>query len=202
MLPGKDEYYKCPDCGTLLVQATIMSGNTFGAKFYSDGKQIAPMLQNFPVISKCEDCERIFWLNETNITKNEDDKYAKKAEFLLLADYFKALELDENKNQENEVALRLLIWRLFNDRVRENLFIFKNPNDKQKYEDNIKRLLEIFEPKNQSDVIIHAELFRNIEDFDESFVLINSVSDKSFVAYINAIKDEIIKKNRYTIQIK
>lgn len=50
---GPDKYYKCPNCGAYLYTHTLLSGNTFGAREYSDGKMVAPMLPECPNLTKC-----------------------------------------------------------------------------------------------------------------------------------------------------
>ena len=62
MIPGPQYVYKCPSCGNLLQQESLMSGNTFGAHLYSDGKREAPMLPEFPAISRYRKCNLVFWL--------------------------------------------------------------------------------------------------------------------------------------------
>ena len=64
MMPGPDYVYQCPDCGNLITRGSLRSGNTFGAKIYSDGKRIAPMLPEFPDLTKCRKCNSIFWLSK------------------------------------------------------------------------------------------------------------------------------------------
>ena len=56
MIPGPDYIYKCPNCGSLFRQGSLTSGNTFGAKVFSDGVTIAPMMSDFPSFTKCKKC--------------------------------------------------------------------------------------------------------------------------------------------------
>jgi hypothetical protein len=44
---------KCLECSGLIKEYTIMSGNTFGAIFWTDGKRDAPMLPDLPWLVKC-----------------------------------------------------------------------------------------------------------------------------------------------------
>jgi len=64
MTPGPDYIYECPNCGSLLKRGSINSGNTFISTLYSDGKMIAPMLPEFPNLTKCRKCDSILWLSE------------------------------------------------------------------------------------------------------------------------------------------
>jgi hypothetical protein len=67
MTPGPDLIYKCPQCGSLLKNHSLCSGNTLGAFLYSDGKQDADMLPNFPDLTKWKECNSIFWLCDLKI---------------------------------------------------------------------------------------------------------------------------------------
>jgi tetratricopeptide (TPR) repeat protein len=49
-----------------------MSGNTFGAKFFSDTKRVAPMLPKFPQITICPKCNTIFWLSKSKAVEVEE----------------------------------------------------------------------------------------------------------------------------------
>jgi hypothetical protein len=64
MLPCPNLIYECPYCGNRLKRKSLASGNTLGAKLYSDGKQIAPMLPDFPNLTKCKKCDNIFYVND------------------------------------------------------------------------------------------------------------------------------------------
>lgn len=102
MLPGPTYIYQCPNCINLLRIGSLMSGNTFGAERYSDGKMIAPMLPEYPEITKCSKCNTIFWLDKAQkvgeILWNERSEIfeewgnSEAAKFLTTHDYFKALE--------------------------------------------------------------------------------------------------------------
>jgi predicted nucleic-acid-binding Zn-ribbon protein len=63
---GPDLYYKCPKCGKTSFRGSLLSGNTFGGKFFSDGKLIAPMLPEFPAIIRCKNCKDFYWLSDEN----------------------------------------------------------------------------------------------------------------------------------------
>ena len=64
MLPGPDQMIACPKCKGVARYMTLMSGNTFGARVWTDGKQVAPMLPNPPAVVKCRHCEECYWLSE------------------------------------------------------------------------------------------------------------------------------------------
>lgn len=62
MIPGPDQIVACPNCGALAKYMTLTSGNTFGARVWTDGKQVAPMLPRPPAVVKCQQCAECHWL--------------------------------------------------------------------------------------------------------------------------------------------
>jgi len=63
MVPGDDEILGCPSCGAPHRRGSLVSGNTEGARWWSDGKREAPMLPSSPLVTCCRGCGRYFWLS-------------------------------------------------------------------------------------------------------------------------------------------
>jgi len=72
MLPGKDKIIQCPACDHKFRQQTIMSGNTLGAKIWTDGKQEAPMLPEGIVLSFCNNCNQYLWVEDAEVIEELD----------------------------------------------------------------------------------------------------------------------------------
>jgi len=64
MLPGPDIIHECPYCQAQARKETLMSGNTFGAKTWSDGFWDAPMLPSAVRVTRCPRCRGIFWVKD------------------------------------------------------------------------------------------------------------------------------------------
>ena len=64
MLPGPTIIRRCSQCDQLIEESTIMSGNTFGATYWTDGKREAPMLPNTLWLVQCPHCQALAWLDE------------------------------------------------------------------------------------------------------------------------------------------
>jgi hypothetical protein len=69
MIPGPDQIIACPNCKEHEKYRTLISGNTFGAKVWTDGKQIAPMLPRPPAVVKCHYCGECYWLADAKKIK-------------------------------------------------------------------------------------------------------------------------------------
>ena len=50
MMPGPAQILTCPYCGEKKKIMSLLSGNTFGAKLWSDNKKISPMLPEISLI--------------------------------------------------------------------------------------------------------------------------------------------------------
>lgn len=132
MLPGPDIIRACPACGGQLTEPTLMSGNTFGAAYWSDGRRVAPMLPDSPRAVKCPHCRAVFWISEAE-ELGEQYRYkfpgipdeALKNKFpdaraplaMNEEDYLNFIDAHEH-SAEDEHYLRLHAWWAHNDRIR------------------------------------------------------------------------------------
>ena len=195
MLPGPDIIYKCPHCGDFLKRGSLVSGNTFGAKLYSDGKQIAPMLPDFPNLTKCKKCNNIFWLNdlerigeyeyrEKDGAKKSLWEAAATVAFLDISDLYIALGM--LKDPTREKTIRIWIWWAFNDRIREcegELFVEKN--DQELWEENCRILINLLDDTDLNEKLMIADLYRNLDEFYTCIEIIDSIDNEE----INWVKD-------------
>lgn len=187
MLPGPTLIYACPKCGRKVANESLMSGNTFGARYFSDGKRIAPMLPEFPDLIRCQSCDFFFFLHEqepvdelyrfeeqSDVTLNEIDQ----AKAPGLDDLILALEQEVARKKENEISIRLDLWRSFNDRTRNGKSLFLNENDKHLYLNNCEALITLIEPKEDQFMVTLAELYRNLGLFEACLKLLDSLEDQ------------------------
>jgi len=209
--PGDDYIYECPKCSSFLKRGSNTSGNTFGATLYSDGKMIAPMLPEFPDLTKCTKCDTILWLSDMKEIGTCDVwdekckpkwKNADRVKFLDVNDLLRFLELDPIKNnEEKEKMIRFQVWWAFNDRIREGKDIFVQETDEALWEQNIRRLIELFDTENVNKRITAAEFHRNLGEFDECIKLISSLDDQ-FDWLVEKIKIECENKNKLLIKLR
>ena len=228
-MPGPDVIHECPICSKKVAVGSLLSGNTFGAKFYSDGKRIAPMLPEFPQITKCPDCGNIFWLDENSEIKLSQEENIESARFLNVYEYLEAIENKNYSSSTNELFLRTRVWWGFNDRVRNGEDIFQKENDEAIYEENILRLIELQEQeremlssikKSMGEEAINAlkkidgvevdfqvlmsltELYRNIGNFDTSKeILAIAAKDSGQTPLIKIFEQKTEEKNKLVFNL-
>ena len=204
MILGDDLFYECPNCGDLLSTISLISGNTIGSTQYSDGYQVAFMLPHIPLISRCFNCNTLFWLDENTQFENTDGKDAKNAEVLRLEECQMALDNENYKNPEDEIYLRTQLWWAYNDRVRGNKKLFSSESDKAEWRNNLEKLLDILDLEYNEDIIMMVEIYRNLGDFNKSKALLSRLQNDEIYDYDELkkkFKKELIKKNTLVFKI-
>ena len=209
MLPGPTYVYKCPNCGNLLSKGSLMSGNTFGAKIFSDGKRIAPMLPDFPNLTKCKKCNTIFWLSklkEIGTYKRGDNKNpqwqkAVHAEFLEIEDYYNAIINGIAENKEEEIIVRQRIWWAYNDKKREGQEIFIDESDELRWVENVQKLKTLLDQSDINQKILIAEISRNLGDFENCISIIQSIDNDALSWLKEKFINECKRKNKWVIEL-
>ena len=64
MMFGDDLILGCPKCESPVRLPVQLSGNTFGATFWSDGSVDAPELPTQPLFETCRGCGHDYWLED------------------------------------------------------------------------------------------------------------------------------------------
>jgi hypothetical protein len=189
MMPGPTLIKKCSACRKLIEEETIMSGNTCGAVFWTDGACHADMLPDQPELVKCPFCKALVWLEELQVV---GDKGTNRFEgFVPVKDPSAALDITRpfklpNKNDyfrllkvkidsdEREAYLRLRAWRAGNDKRRRSEhgpLKFKKkigkPLEPLSYAEikNMKELICILDAQDDGERLLKAELFRELGFF-------------------------------------
>lgn len=210
MLLGPDYIYKCPNCENLLRKASIMSGNTCGAKLFSDGKRIAPMFFEVPNLTKCKKCDTIFWLSKLKEigtydwgdSKNSEWQKADNAEFLDIEDYYNAINKGIAENKEEEFIIRQRIWWGYNDRIRAGQKIFNDERDEMRWIENVQKLKTLLDQSDIKQRIMIAEINRNLGDFEACINVIQSIDNDEQNWLKEKIINECNRKNNWVIVLK
>ncbi len=215
MLPGPDYIYKCPNCGNLLKRGSLMSGNTIGMQIFSDGKSEAPMLPDFPDLTKCTKCNTIFWLSklkeigtyEWGDKENPSWANADNVEFLNVEDYFRAIDEGLAENRQEELFIRQSIWWKYNDRIRiffkmrKHETPYVNENDEIKWRENCSKLMNLLDPSDLDQKIMIAEIKRNLGNFEDCLDIIKQINDKNLNWLKTTLINECKKGNRWVVRL-
>lgn len=167
--PGPDIIRECPRCAELFLQRTFMSGNTFGADFWSDGKTIAPMMPDQSKLAKCAKCHELIWIVDAAISKKtwrslgvaerenlRGPEEPDEGEFLRFA------AVNEGQREKEKYA-RLRAWWAANDAIRKHQQerIDWTPERRQ----NLAKLRALLNPASSYERILQAEIARELSFF-------------------------------------
>ncbi len=221
MLPGPTMIKKCQECSGLIKVRTIMSGNTFGAKLWTDGKMDARMLLVQPWLIKCPHCKSLIWIDdqkevgeiydqnlpEWNLEENkfeDPDGYGEYKDAKLydepsFNEFFSKLSTG-NYSFEQERYIRINIWRKGNDRRRtaekkENL-----TNDEV---NNLKSLDNLTGTDDEKERIMKAEIKRELCLFVDAEKILNILfANDKYLNIVSTIGKLIQKQDPFVAEVK
>jgi len=204
MIPGPTIIISCPHYGQYAKRQTLISFNTFGAQLWSDAKRITPMKPESPGLVLCKKCNQFYWtkdarkVTEINNSAEQKEKYRNVdfIEFPNFHQYFKALE-----TIPDEKFLRIRIWQSFNDYFRYG----KEKEITQDLQDlnitNLYALLNLLDESDQNDLLMKAEILRNLGWFEESKQLLDRIKESGLLEIKNKFLVEINNQNKLVFQL-
>ena len=145
---------------------TLLSGNTFGAKFWSDAKREAPMLPDSPAFVVCNHCNSPYWVEDAtrqdSMQVGKSQGQGQRIRAAGLSVIYAALEASPAMAQERNRYLRIQAWWKVNDPVRQAAagHAAIEPVMDPVAESNLRSLLSLLDPSDPSDLILQAEIHR------------------------------------------
>lgn len=181
MFPGPDQIVACPHCGALAKYMTLMSGNTFGARMWTDGKQVAPMLPSPPSVVKCSHCRECYWLDDAKEVgtlmawggNSQVDPAWIAAEVVREPseeEYYQALRDGLAQDPQQELNLRVLaLWRS-NDAFRDVREAGTSgiANTSGACRENLEAIAGLLDEARESERIMKAEVLRELGEFESA----------------------------------
>jgi len=209
MTPGPIKWIKCPHCGGRARYATLNSGNTFGAQTWTDGKQIAPMLPLPPAIVKCAHCPDCYWLSDAKTIGEMDpwgdettvpDPSWKDDEWIEEPneeEYAKLLGGSLMNSPERERSLRILAWWRANDSGRvESASADDPPRPQPKwFQSNLEALVGLMDETEVNDLLMKAELLRELGRFNEAETVLKHVASPSYADVVRQFRSHCARKD-------
>ncbi|MEJ7843467.1 MAG: hypothetical protein WKF95_17015 [Rubrobacter sp.] len=193
MVPGESIVRRCPSCEGSIRQRTLASGNTFGARFWTDGKMEAPMLPSHPPLVRCPHCGVLLWLPSAEEIGTESpfesetpgiENPLNPAE----QDLLEALSTPPNGARDKELFIRIKAWHATNDTERREC-----PADvsfSPEAEANIEALFRLLDPTTAlKQRIMKAELARELGRFDETKRLLDFPFEEDHMPTVRLIRD-------------
>ena len=191
MLPGPTKIRKCSECSNLIEQPALMSGNTFGARFWTDGKMNAPMLPDEPRLVKCPYCSALIWIKEmeeiAEVMPWEETEISIRAKpsivtkFRAIVSLLKTVE----HTQEKEKYLRIRAWWAGNDKRRTATVKKEMSKGEQQ---NLESLVELLNAADEQECLMMAEIYRELGKFEESECCLDQRFSEDLADIVSLIK--------------
>lgn len=204
MTPGPNQILKTPLTGAIVKITTIMSGNTFGARYWTDGKCEAPMLPDRPWLRLVPNNGELFWTDECEQIGEEElrdgvNEFANVpfAEEPSIDDYIRALSDSIASSLEKERYVRIRLWWAANDPVRQGE---TTSPPWAGHRDNQINLLALLDELESNQRLMAAEVCRELGDFARASELLTFGFPKDYHPAVNRLKtlveqrDSIVRK--------
>lgn len=206
MTYGKSKILECPNCKTQYEEMVMASGNTIGATLWSDGYLEAPMLFYAQMLVKCLNCDIIFWTEDAaevgeKEPMGEEFTNARAIPDLTLDVLQEAIELEPQDNLERLTYLRVKMWHTFNDRVREGESLWQALADVKIMADNCKGLLQLLQQQKDADLLMIAELYRHLGNFDKALETLSKVTDPNQQVFKDVLISQCEAQNRVVVRL-
>lgn len=195
MIPGPPLFVSCPFCNEEKELSSLMSGNTFDAKFWSDAYQDTPSMPRNSFIQKCEHCGKYFILNRKNVKHRYADEgfsfgITGRLSFSETKEAFAQISAEGFESEEEEISVRIVLLHSFNHyyhRGEEGIPAELTPDDWALFVENAKWLIS-----SSVNTLFKAECCREIGDFDGALAFLHSLPTDNDA--LNGIIDQIRKK--------
>jgi len=176
---GPNQVVLCPHCKGPGQYMTMLSGNTFGARAWTDGRTDAPMMLKPPAVVMCRHCARCYWLEAAERVDDEDawrdatppaDPALAVVDYVREAteeEYFEAIDAGLAAGLVQERRLRILAWWRGNNAFRGQSAhpAGSHTADPARRRRNLLALVELL-PGHADDVrVLKAEVLRELGEF-------------------------------------
>ena len=169
-----------------------MSGNTFGARFWTDGKMEAPMLPDEPWLVKCWHCGALVWISELEQVEdgtpwtdgNPGVTGAQPYDKASFADYIAVLGKGGLDNRK-EKYLRLRAWWAGNDKRRKT---GKASPLSEEETANILVYVALLDESDEEDRITKAEALRELGKYNEVLAILSEPFSEELAQAVGFIK--------------
>lgn len=197
MTPGPDQIVACPHCSGLAKYKTLLSGNNFGARIWTDGKQIAPMLLEPPSVVKCRSCATFFWLADAKDVGTIPSGGSVDPAWLVAEEvrepteeeFYQAIDNGLAADSVQEKELRILAWQRRNDASRHpTKQIGGALTITPMFNGNLQALARLLDNENDDDRLLKAELLRELGEFEPAKQILSGVYSDRFATIVRQLR--------------
>jgi hypothetical protein len=169
---------QCSSCAGHLSHSLLASGNTFGARYWTDGWRDAPMLPEQPSLVKCPHCSSMVWMSdleevaELDRFMESDPQFPDATDYinLLHADYLQFAAENTDLSEDRQLYVRLHAWWRGNDARRDSAVPAPLSEGER---DNMVKLAALLTADDDQDRVMRAEIMRQLGEFAAAREILN-----------------------------
>lgn len=194
MLPANAKIVKCPFCGERKELLNLASGNTFGAKHWSDQKMIAPMLPRISPVQKCPKCGK-YYLEYKQPYKEGDDWSSERGElsYQEWKEAYEQFKADKSIKRDDMQVIRHHVIMAFNDEFYRNGSNLVTSQEEAFFIEIINDYIAS-NKWNSQNMLFKAELYREAGEMKKCEEVLSQISTKSMKEFELKIYDMIKAK--------
>ena len=183
MILNNAEIVACPYCGKHKELLSIVPDNTFKPILWSDGKRITPLLPEVSPVQKCPRCRK-YYLYYKQPTKTADHESFTTGilSYKEWKEAFAQLNIDPTLDAHDISVIYMRLIQAFNDHYYRGpapaIYTKESvpPEEEFKYiEKIIIEFIKSTEWKYNSNLLLKAELYREIGDFSQCKQTLNTI---------------------------
>ncbi|HEY1129898.1 MAG TPA: hypothetical protein VGF12_10875 [Roseateles sp.] len=218
--PGPTRVIQCPGSAELRQAPSINSGNTFGATFWTDGYMVAPMLPQFPAITRCTTDGPFFWVSSAQVVGRfqPGQRHPAPPQAWLDAPVVRALTGDEflqaiaqglGETADRLSHLRHRVWWEANHAHRRATEV-QDPTSESDFPPgsatraNLEALLASLEESDPEQLLTKIEALRELARFDEADRLLASAAlqDGPLQPWVRLIRERVRLRDARVTRLK
>ena len=183
MILNNAEIVACPFCGKKKELLSLVSGNTFGSILWSDGKQISPMLPKVSPVQKCPRCRKYYlYYKQPTKTADHESFTTGNLSYKEWKEAFVQLIAEPTLDDHDKSVIYMHLIQAFNDHYYRGpapaIYTKESvpPEEEFRYiEKIIIEFIKSTEWKYNSNLLLKAELYREIGDFSQCEQTLNTI---------------------------
>lgn len=201
LISDQSKILKCPHCGALRYMINVLSGNSMGAVRWSDTKVEAPMMRSSSSVLRCPACKRYHFYSDGEIVGLTESHWESRKRWwhwkrrkssecwpswdcgTLSYQSLKEAFAQLKPTGDNEREIRIMLLNGYNDwygGCQGTRQPSEAPAEERSYfEQNARRLIELFSDESPNSLLMRAELYRELGEFEQAISLLDRISKDS-----------------------
>lgn len=198
MLRGPDIMRACRECGGAIAQPVLRSGNTFGARLWTDGFRRAPMLPMMPWLVECPHCKALLWIDEQQENPAWESLSGVPVVRAPAIERFRDMLVTVGGDRRKEAFLRRHLWWDGNHARRDP----KKPQLPlgEAERENLMALVALLGVKDPEDRIFRAEALRELGEFDQALAVLDVEFDDEYEEIVQQIRRLARERNPWVAE--